>query len=342
VQNMLKRPQISFPSLFFCFFVFSFTQVMANKCSKADQNLADLYQNYYAPPEAHAFGSKIQKLIMDKDLPGIFSLVRGELKNGPRKKFIAQKTFKEIFDDEWVKQVLAGEAPCSPAGSRGFMLGNGLVHYDKLDGQWTIFSINGAQQETLDNQLPGWTINEQVVHPFCFNRPWLSGDNFQEFAKVFKIKKVGQFFNDPGLFMGGEISNFSPIKPSWCSNDNECKQISLVSQLDQCTQKGFDFKNQDGQVLVEDSSNGYKIEYSYKVLAPVGNNTCSKLAPNIGAKCRKAYLISVGDYSGGSMGWDISYGIYGLFDLPNFGPSIVPLKFFQNKNEALNFLDLTK
>ena len=69
---------------------------------------------------------------------------------------------------------------------------------------------------------------------------------------------------------------------------------------------------------------------------------CSKLAPNIGAKCRKAYLISVGDYSGGSMGWDISYGIYGLFDLPNFGPSIVPLKFFQNKNEALNFLDLTK
>ena len=146
---------------------------------------------------------------MDKDLSGIFSLVRGELKNGPRKKFIAQKTFKEIFDDEWVKQVLAGEAPCSPAGSRGFMLGNGLVYYDKLDGQWTIFSINSAQQETLDNELPGWIINEQVVHPFCFNRPWLSGDNFQEFAKVFKIKKVGQFFNDPGLFMGKEIQFFS-------------------------------------------------------------------------------------------------------------------------------------
>ena len=80
----------------------------------------------------------------------------------------------------------------------------------------------------------------------------------------------------------GRNFQFSPIKPSWCSNDNECKQISLVSQLDQCTQKGFDFKNQDGQVLVENSSNGYKIEYSYKVLAPVGNNTCSKLAPNIG------------------------------------------------------------
>ena len=66
---------------------------------------------------------------------------------------------------------------------------------------------------------------------------------------------------------------------------------------------------------------------------------CSDLAPNIGVSCNKGYLIGVGDYSGGSMGWDMSYGVYGFFDLPNFGPSIVPLKFFQNKNEGLNFLD---
>ena len=39
------------------------------------------------------------------------------------------------------------------------------------------------------------------------------------------------------------------------------------------------------------------------------------------------------------MGWDMSYGIYGLFDVPKFGPSIVPLVFFENKNSALNFLD---
>jgi len=39
------------------------------------------------------------------------------------------------------------------------------------------------------------------------------------------------------------------------------------------------------------------------------------------------------------VGFDTSFGIYGFFDLPNFGPSIVPLKFFPNKNEGLNFLD---
>ena len=77
----------------------------------------------------------------------------------------------------------------------------------------------------------------------------------------------------------------------------------------------------------------------YKILGPISDKRCSELAPNIGVNCKKGYLISVGDYSGGSMGWDMSFGIYGFFDLPNFGPSIVPLKFFPNRNEGLNFLD---
>ena len=81
------------------------------------------------------------------------------------------------------------------------------------------------------------------------------------------------------------------------------------------------------------------IEYSYEIIGTISDKRCSDLAPNIGVDCNKGYLIGVGDYSGGSMGWDMSYGVYGFFDLPNFGPSIVPLKFFQNKNEGLNFLD---
>ena len=42
---------------------------------------------------------------------------------------------------------------------------------------------------------------------------------------------------------------------------------------------------------------------------------------------------------GGSMGPQSDYNIYGLFDLPDLGLSIVPLKFFYNKNSALNYLD---
>ncbi len=135
------------------------------------------------------------------------------------------------------------------------------------------------------------------------------------------------------------ISNFAPIKPSWCSNDGKCEKISLAAQLERCSPANFDFENREGKVWIKDSSDGYDVEYAYQILGTISNKRCSDLAPNIGVNCSKSSLIGVGDYSGGSMGWDMSFGIYGFFDLPNFGPSIVPLKFFQNKNEGLNFLD---
>ena len=72
-------------------------------------------------------------------LSGIFSLVQGELQNGPRKEFVANKTFKEVFDEEWILQVLGEDAPCSPIGWRGFMLGKGLIWYNKADDGWAIF-----------------------------------------------------------------------------------------------------------------------------------------------------------------------------------------------------------
>ena len=326
------------PLLLVCFIIFLISPVMANECSKKDQDSAGFWQNYYAPEAAYAFGVKIQNLVSNEDLSGIFSLVQGELQNGPRKEFVTNKTFKDVFDEEWIEQVLEDDAPCSPVGWRGFMLGNGLIWYNKTDSGWTIFSINGAAQETADNPLLGWPLNETIVHPSCFNRPWMSGDNFEEFTKAFRIKELGQFFKDPGLFMGGSISNFAPIRPSWCSNDGKCEKISLAAQLKKCSPENFEFEDRDGEVWIKDLSDGYDVEYSYKILGPVSQKRCSDLAPNIGVNCIKSYLISVGDYSGGSMGWNMSFGVYGFFDLPNFGPSIVPLKFFQNKNEGLNFL----
>ena len=326
-------------SLLFCFFISFISPVIANECSSEDQDYADFWQNYYAPTDAYAFGVKIQNLVSNKDLSGIFSLVQGELQNGPRKQSVTNKTFKEVFNEEWIEQVLADNAPCSPVGWRGFMLGRGSIWYNKIDSGWTILSINGAAPETDDNPLLGWNINKRIIHPFCFNRPWMSGDNFEEFADVFGIKKLGQFFKDPGHFMGSSISNFAPIRPSWCQNDGVCEKISLAAQIGQCSPEKFDFEDRDGDVWIKHSSDGYDIEYSYRILGPISNKRCSDLAPNIGVSCNKGYLISVGDYSGGSMGWDISYGVYGFFDLPNFGPSVVPLKFFSNKNEGLNFLD---
>ena len=337
---------------FYCCLVFSVfctSPAHASQCSKEDREYAKSRNDYYTPDGAYAFGLKVQQMVKNKDLQGIFSLVEGELINGPRKKFVSNKLFKEIFDNEWVELVLSSESKCSPVGYRGFMLSRGMIWYDKSKTGWAIISINGAKEENIEKPLVGWTIDKKIVHPVCFKRPWLSWDNFKAFSEFFSINDFEQFLKTPGRFMGNSISDFAPIKPSWCSNDgylnlrgkrdSECENIALVAELKQCNLKNFDFEYKDGKVWIKDSSDGYDVEYQYRILNELTPDKCSELAPDIGVECKESYLLSVGDYSGGSMGWDISYGIYGLFDLPKLGSSIVPLMFFPNKNEALNYLD---
>ena len=65
---------------------------------------------------------------------------------------------------------------------------------------------------------------------------------------------------------------------------------------------------------------------------------CNKLAPHINGKCEESFLISVGDYSGGSMGWDMNYNIYGLFSFKDNRKFIIPLKNFRKKNDAVNYM----
>ena len=40
----------------------------------------------------------------------------------------------------------------------------------------------------------------------------------------------------------------------------------------------------------------------------------------------------------GTAGADVSNGIYGLFQLEGVGLSIVPLLYFENRNEGLNYI----
>lgn len=326
----------------FCLVLTTFyiPSALASQCSKEDQEYADFWDNYYSPDGAYAYGLKIQQMVKNEDLQGIFSLVKGELTNGPRKKFIKNKSFNEVFSNEWAEKVLSTEPPCGPVGWRGFMLGNGMIWYNKSKTGGNIVSINGAEEEIIEKPLVGWTIDEKVVHPFCFNRPWWSSDNFEELAEVFSIDDLDQFLKTPGRFMGNPITDFAPIKPSWCSKGDECADISLAAELSQCKLGNFDFEDQDGSVLIKQFDEyDWETQYKYRILNQLNSDKCSELAPNIGVECKESYLLSVGDYSGGSKGWDTSYGLYGLFDLPNMGASIVPLMFFSNKNEAFNYLE---
>ena len=316
----------------------SFSSWGANECSEESQRYADFWGNSYTPEEALAFGKKIQQVVSNKDVSGFFSLIQGELQKGPRKAFVANKSFEEVFEKEWIENVLSSSAPCGPVGWRGFTLSNGLIWYDKYENGWAIFAINGVIEETIDSPSIGWSINNKIVRPDCFKRPWPSGDNFEEFSEVFGITNSEQLFEEPGLFLGDVIANFDPIKPSWCAKDDECRSISLVGQLNQCSVEDFNFEARDGGVWTKDSTDS-GIESTYKILGTISDSRCAELAPHIGVRCKKSYLLSVGDHYDDTGGADTSFGIYGLFDLPNDGLSIVPLKFFSNKNEGLNFRD---
>ena len=65
---------------------------------------------------------------------------------------------------------------------------------------------------------------------------------------------------------------------------------------------------------------------------------CQELAPNLKGQCQQSFLIAVGDYSGGSIGWSYGYNIYGLFSFKDNKSFIVPLKMFLKKNDAINYI----
>ena len=317
-------------------------------CTKEDREYAEFWKNYYDPEDAYNFGELIKKLVKEKNLNKLFDLVEGELTSGPRKEFVNGKNFSDIFSDKWRNSVLQSKSPCSPVGWRGFMLDHGSIWFkkDRDKDKWYIFSILGAKKELIsEKKLPiGWKISEELIPPQCFSTLWMSGDNYEEFADKFAIKNYKDFSKNPGKYLGKEIPNLEPITASW--ND----KIYLAAPLNKCF-KG----NLRGGVIVDATNMDIKIsnksiqnkicssmfsctEYEYTILSKVPLEKCKKLAPHIIGKCEESFLISVGDYSGGSMGWDMSYNIYGLFSFNNNRKFIIPLKNFRKKNNAVNYV----
>lgn len=123
--------------------------------------------------DAYNFGRVIQKHVDNRDLAGLFSLVDGELENGPRQRFVAGRTFGDIFTEDWRSAVVGSEPDCHPVGLRGFMLGGGKIWFtfDRFDsGQWAIFSINGATEEhyPLTGAGLAWRSAGKIIGPECF------------------------------------------------------------------------------------------------------------------------------------------------------------------------------
>jgi hypothetical protein len=176
----------------------------------------------------------------------------------------------------------------------------------------------------------------------------MSGDNYEEFADKFAISNYKDFSKNPGKYLGKKIPNLEPITASWN------KKIYLAASMNQCfkgnLRGGGIVDRIDVDIKINKNSIQNKIcsskfsctEYEYTLLSKIPLKKCKKLAPHITGKCEKSFLISVGDYSGGSMGWDMSYNIYGLFSLNDNRKFIIPLKNFRKKNDAVNYVKTIK
>ena len=297
-------------------------------CKSEDFEYAKFWDNYYSPEAAYKFGLTIQKAILNKDINTIFSFVSDELDSGPRKSFALSSDFDEIFSNDFITSVTDKQPSCSPVGWRGFDLGNGDIWYNCTHSSCGIFRINVGNVENIPLQLGGWKINDETVNPKCLAYNWWSGDNFEEFAEKFRISDYADFSKNTGNYFGNYITNYDPIKPDWCDED-KCK-ISLIRSLENCSEP-----------LIVDTAKPYIIEADDLRYTVVDKEIedCSSFASHFPNPINECKLISIFEDTGGSMGSYRSYGIYGISEMPDTGSNIIPLKFFDKFNDALNFLD---
>ncbi|MDB9766780.1 hypothetical protein OAB39_03590 [Amylibacter sp.] len=299
-------------------------------CKSEDFEYAKVWNNYYSPETAYKFGLTIQKAILNKDMDTIFSFVPNELDYGPRKSFALSSGFDKIFSKGLVDNITNVEPLCSPVGWRGFDLGNG-IWYNCNHSSCYIFGINTDNREDIPLQLGGWKIDNKTVHPKCLAYAWNSGDNFEEFAEKFKIDDYADFSENTGSYFGNYITNYDPITPNWCDED-KCK-ISLIRSLENCSEP-----------LIVDAEKPNIIEADDLRYTVVDKEIedCSSFASHFPNPINECKLISIFEDTGGSMGSYRSYGIYGVSEMPDTGSNIIPLKFFNKFNDALNFLDEIK
>lgn len=282
--------------------------------------------------EAYEFGRRIQMAVSAGDLNSLFELAAEELDNGPRRKFLKNKMFSEIFSEEWRLEVLAQEPDCAPVGWRGYALGRGLIWFSKGDQGWTIFSINGASSEPLDTEA--WKYNGQLLTRACFTTIWFSDDNYEEYEERFG--PGSDFYGFPGRYVGGTIP-LDPIMASWGV------RLSFAVKLSDCifTEESGDIAVTGGLVTEEvcDEFN-HCLDQRYTALRRVSQEHCSTLAPFFSNRCIDIRLVKIADQTGGSMGDDVQIGIFGIVEDPvSTELYVTPLVNFGRLNSALNFVD---
>ena len=272
---------------------------------------------------AYEFGLEIQDSVKNRDIGHLFSLVDGELKNGPRKADLQNiNQFDDIFPKEWQEAVIEGEPSCTPVGWRGYMLAQGNIWYDFLNDSWQIFAINGANDISAGqlSDTSGWIYEGRMIPHSCFIYETLSSDNFNSLKKRYKI-------SDDDYFKANVVLYLDSIIPF-------DRERALVPLLNECNGDVKAYIKRDQDLI--NYSDG--LIQGYEIVAEIEPEQCQYLAPHVDAVCQQSYLMNIYYDTGGSIGRPKNYGIYGLFKSDRDQLYIAPLMYFPTRNDALNFI----
>ena len=198
-----------------------------------------------------------------------------------------------------------------------------------------------VKNSVLNKKDIAWLHQGKVLHPQCFNKYWDSADNYQEFYEqfmgikddYFRTEEYDHFTKNIGIYWGKYITTYDPIKASW---DDD---LELSVSMDNCLNKKTKvFEVLDDRVTSQTEEPRDRNEYYYEKHKKIPLDVCQKLGPNISGKCVSSYLLKIGNWWGGSKGYDYEWSIFGIFELFDGEEYIFPLKRFSSDDEARSFI----
>ena len=123
---------------------------LAKNCTEKEEQYAiedsKIYgdKRTYKAEEAYNVGQEIVNIFKAKDIEKLISMFDGELKEGPLLSYFKNKTFDEVFKQDFQDLIVNSKINCNIASSNlGFTLGNTLLWFDKSkDNRWVIRRIH--------------------------------------------------------------------------------------------------------------------------------------------------------------------------------------------------------
>ena len=183
------------------------------------------------------------------------------------------------------------------------------------------------KEQTTKEKSIAWKIDNKYLTPECFVYQWYSGDQYERFFETYFKKKAdydSPEFNDFRNNIGNYINKEVPLEHSIDVEWGSVTQLSVTTYLDSCLSKEPKTKIKGEYVGTY---------FYYNVIEALQVSLSSTLAPHLDKDFEEIKLVKY-SYRLGSMGEKHTFIIYGIVQLKNGKKVILPLRNFDNEEQA--------